>query len=141
MLVLIKIIRLLYWLPYKHSITETYRWLYAYQSFYEPIVMLCLVPEAGLEPARPYGQEILSLQRLPFRHSGILAIFQFIKEHLFCYSHYKYTYFIIIKKKSLKFSLIFFIFICNWVGRSGLEPETPTLKVWYSTNWVSDPSS
>ena len=69
--------------------------------------MLCLVPEAGLEPARPYGQEILSLQRLPFRHSGILAVFQIIKEHLFCYSHYKYTYFIIIKKKSLKFSLIF----------------------------------
>lgn len=28
------------------------------------------VPEAGLEPARPYGRKILSLLRLPFRHSG-----------------------------------------------------------------------
>ena len=27
-----------------------------------------LVLKAGLEPARPYGQEILSLRRLPFRH-------------------------------------------------------------------------
>jgi hypothetical protein len=25
--------------------------------------------EAGVEPARPFGQEILNLQRLPFRHS------------------------------------------------------------------------
>ena len=29
-----------------------------------------LVPGAGLEPARPLGQQILSLQRLPFRHPG-----------------------------------------------------------------------
>ena len=27
-----------------------------------------LVRTAGLEPARPIGQKILSLQRLPFRH-------------------------------------------------------------------------
>ena len=30
-----------------------------------------LVPAAGLEPARPGGQEILSLWRLPFRQAGI----------------------------------------------------------------------
>lgn len=29
-----------------------------------------VVPEAGFEPARPFGQQILSLERLPFRHSG-----------------------------------------------------------------------
>ncbi len=29
-----------------------------------------VVPEVGVEPARPYGQGILSPQRLPFRHSG-----------------------------------------------------------------------
>lgn len=29
-----------------------------------------MVPAAGLEPARPYGQQILSLQRIPFRHAG-----------------------------------------------------------------------
>ncbi len=29
-----------------------------------------LVPEAGLEPARPCGLEILSLLCLPFHHSG-----------------------------------------------------------------------
>ena len=32
-----------------------------------------LVPETGLEPARPCGQGILSPLRLPFRHSGICA--------------------------------------------------------------------
>ncbi len=30
-----------------------------------------LVGPAGLEPARPYGQQILSLQRLPFRHGPL----------------------------------------------------------------------
>ena len=30
-----------------------------------------MVGLAGLEPARPYGQQILSLQRLPFRHRPI----------------------------------------------------------------------
>lgn len=29
-----------------------------------------MVPQAGLEPARPFGQQILSLPRLPFRHWG-----------------------------------------------------------------------
>lgn len=29
------------------------------------------VPPTGLEPVRPCGQQILSLQRLPFRHGGI----------------------------------------------------------------------
>lgn len=29
-----------------------------------------MVPGAGLEPARPYGQWILSPVRLPFRHPG-----------------------------------------------------------------------
>ena len=28
------------------------------------------MPGAGLEPARPYGQGILSPHRLPFRHPG-----------------------------------------------------------------------
>ncbi len=30
-----------------------------------------MVGPAGLEPARPYGQQILSLQRLPFRHGPL----------------------------------------------------------------------
>ena len=30
-----------------------------------------LVPRAGVEPARPFGQRILSPQRLPFRHPGV----------------------------------------------------------------------
>ena len=29
-----------------------------------------LVPEPGFEPGPPYGERILSPQRLPFRHSG-----------------------------------------------------------------------
>ena len=29
-----------------------------------------MVPRAGVEPARPFGQRILSPQRLPFRHPG-----------------------------------------------------------------------
>ena len=31
---------------------------------------MLLVPRAGVEPARPFGQRILSPQRLPFRHPG-----------------------------------------------------------------------
>ena len=31
---------------------------------------LNMVPEVGLEPTRPHGRQILSLVRLPFRHSG-----------------------------------------------------------------------
>ena len=30
-----------------------------------------VVPAAGLEPARPFGQEILSLRCLPFHHAGL----------------------------------------------------------------------
>lgn len=33
--------------------------------------VLRVVRPAGLEPARPYEQQILSLQRLPFRHGRI----------------------------------------------------------------------
>ncbi len=33
-----------------------------------------MVGLAGLEPARPYGQQILSLQRLPFRHRPIRGL-------------------------------------------------------------------
>jgi hypothetical protein len=33
-----------------------------------------MVPEAGLEPARCCHRQILSLVRLPFRHSGISVI-------------------------------------------------------------------
>ena len=29
------------------------------------------LPETGLEPERPCGHKILSLARLPFRHSGV----------------------------------------------------------------------
>jgi hypothetical protein len=32
-----------------------------------------LVRTAGIEPARPCGQKILSLQRLPFRHVRIAS--------------------------------------------------------------------
>jgi hypothetical protein len=32
--------------------------------------LIFLVPQAGLEPARPCEQQILSLPRLPFRHWG-----------------------------------------------------------------------
>jgi hypothetical protein len=32
-----------------------------------------MVPRAGVEPARPFGQRILSPQRLPFRHPGMLS--------------------------------------------------------------------
>ena len=33
-----------------------------------------MVPRAGVEPARPFGQRILSPQRLPFRHPGMLSL-------------------------------------------------------------------
>ena len=35
-----------------------------------PQSSLGIVPGAGLEPARPCGQRILSPLRLPFRHPG-----------------------------------------------------------------------
>ena len=34
-------------------------------------VLFLLVPVAGVEPARPCGQKILSLPCLPFQHTGI----------------------------------------------------------------------
>ena len=37
-------------------------------------VGLLMVPRAGVEPARPFGQRILSPQRLPFRHPGMLPV-------------------------------------------------------------------
>src|SRR4029077_18040484 len=42
----------------------------ACQSMDGPAVEADLVPEAGLEPANPFGRKILSLLRIPFRHSG-----------------------------------------------------------------------
>ena len=33
-------------------------------------IIRLIIPMAGLEPARPYGQRILSPPRLPFRHTG-----------------------------------------------------------------------
>ena len=33
-----------------------------------------MVPRAGVEPARPFGQRILSPQRLPFRHPGTWSV-------------------------------------------------------------------
>ena len=35
-----------------------------------PKPLILMVPQAGLEPARPRRQQILSLPRLPFRHWG-----------------------------------------------------------------------
>src|SRR5690348_11532190 len=35
---------------------------------------LKVAPRAGVEPARPFGQRILSPQRLPFRHPGMLSV-------------------------------------------------------------------
>ncbi len=48
------------------AIAEPFRLLQAFSSKKYEMVGL-----AGLEPARPYGQQILSLQRLPFRHRPI----------------------------------------------------------------------
>lgn len=43
-----------------------------YFILHSPILVFScqLVPEAGLEPARPCGHRILSPVRLPLRHSG-----------------------------------------------------------------------
>ena len=38
--------------------------------------MFCLVPRAGLEPARPCGLRILSPLRLPFHHRGNLLLYR-----------------------------------------------------------------
>ncbi len=49
-----------------------------------------LVPRAGVEPARPFGQRILSPQRLPFRHPGMLSVALTIpKNFLISLSHQK----------------------------------------------------
>ncbi len=40
-----------------------------------------VVPRAGVEPARPFGQRILSPQRLPFRHPGIVDRFHVLKNY------------------------------------------------------------
>ena len=37
------------------------------------LLRLFILPAAGLEPARGYPQQILSLHRLPFRHAGIVS--------------------------------------------------------------------
>ena len=37
------------------------------------------MPRAGVEPARPFGQRILSPQRLPFRHPGTRAKYHAIR--------------------------------------------------------------
>ena len=37
-----------------------------------------MVPRAGVEPARPFGQRILSPPRLPFRHPGMLSVIRFL---------------------------------------------------------------
>ena len=37
-----------------------------------------LVPVVGLEPTRGFPQQILSLPRLPFRHTGIYLIYYII---------------------------------------------------------------
>ena len=36
-----------------------------------------MVPVVGLEPTRPLGQQILSLHRLPFRHTGMSKSIQY----------------------------------------------------------------
>lgn len=41
-----------------------------------PTLVVPLVLEAGLEPARSFDQRILSPQRLPFRHSSSFFIYQ-----------------------------------------------------------------
>ena len=33
-------------------------------------VLSCMVPGEGVEPSHPFGRQILSLLRLPFRHPG-----------------------------------------------------------------------
>ena len=37
-----------------------------------------MVPGAGIEPARPYGQQILSLLRLPIPPSGRTMVFLYM---------------------------------------------------------------
>ena len=44
-----------------------------------------LVPRAGVEPARPFGQRILSPQRLPFRHPGMFVRTRIVPRLLFLF--------------------------------------------------------
>ncbi len=46
------------------------------------------MPVVGLEPTRPCGQQILSLSRLPFRHTGSYnnAIIAYFKIFVKCFS-------------------------------------------------------
>ncbi len=41
-----------------------------FELFYRKTGFFHMVPVAGFEPARPYGQGILSPQCLPFHHTG-----------------------------------------------------------------------
>ena len=41
--------------------------------YYKGLFCGKVVPSAGLEPARPYSREILSLLCLPFHHEGTVA--------------------------------------------------------------------
>lgn len=41
----------------------------------QTVSILSMVPEAGLEPARCCHRQILSLVRLPFRHSGMQELY------------------------------------------------------------------
>jgi hypothetical protein len=45
-----------------------------FHNHFQIVKAFLLVPEAGLEPARCCHRQILSLVRLPFRHSGISVI-------------------------------------------------------------------
>ena len=46
------------------------RKLYHIQLNIERIAIIKVVPEEGLEPSHTHVRQILSLLRLPFRHSG-----------------------------------------------------------------------
>ena len=41
------------------------------------LLLIHLLPAAGLEPARGCPQQILSLHRLPFRHAGLLTMLEY----------------------------------------------------------------
>ena len=55
-------------LHFQKSIPEKQKSL---KSYIFKLLRLFILPAAGLEPARGYPQQILSLHRLPFRHAGI----------------------------------------------------------------------
>ena len=41
------------------------------------LLLIHLLPAAGLEPARGCPQQILSLHRLPFRHAGLSTMLEY----------------------------------------------------------------